>query len=200
VLVSAWLSGDESMGVGNLPVNTLGEVQFYTVNDGRTSLDATLRWTLYHLTTGVVREGEKSVVLAPGKSVAQLKVDFKKDLTQHGHANLVLRLWLENETGVLAENTAFFTAPRFMELPRTSIDSTLHKIAKGKYEIEFVSSNFHHGVSLDIPGLAAKFSDNYFDLFPGVAHRVLVEVAEDVDYARLNRLRMQPTSVVNSYS
>jgi hypothetical protein len=53
---------------------------------------------------------------------------------------------------------------------------------------------------LQIPGMAAKFSDNYFDLFPGVAHRVQVEVPQDVDYAQMNRLRMQPISLVNSYS
>ncbi|MEO7931927.1 MAG: glycoside hydrolase family 2 protein [Chthoniobacterales bacterium] len=200
LLVSAYLPGDESAGIGNQFQTTISEVQFYTVYDGRPALESTLHWTLYHLTIGVVRESHKAIELAPGKSVMQLKVDFKKELHHYGHANLVLRVWVEGHAGVLAENTVFFTAPRFMELPRTSINSTLRKVAKGKYEIEFVSKNFHHSVKLQIPGLQATFSDNYFDLFPGVAHRVQVALAQDIDYAQFNRLRMQPVSLVNSYS
>ncbi len=200
LLVSAFLPGDESTGIGNRLQTTISDVQFYTVYDGRTQLDGTLYWTLYHLTNGVVRETQKPLALAPGKSVMQLKVDFKKELAEYGHAHLVLRVWVEGKSGVLAENTVFFTAPRFMDLPRTSIGSTLRKVARGTYELEFVSKNFHHGVMLQIPGLQATFSDNYFDLFPSVAHRVQVAVAHDIDYAQFNRLRMQPVSLVNSYS
>jgi beta-mannosidase len=199
LLVSAYVPGDEVAGKGNLLTNTMSEAQFYTTYEGREPLEGRLCWTLCHVREGVLREGEKALSLVPGKSVQQARVDFKKEIAQHGHATLVLRLWFEGSAGVLAENTVFFTAPRHMELPHSPIESTLRKVAKGKYEIEYSARHFHHGVMLQIPGLAAKLSDNYFDLFPGVAHWVQVEVAEDVDYAQLNRLRMQPTSLVNSY-
>ena len=200
LLVSAYVPGDEQSGRGNILQSTISEVQFFTVNDGTHSLECTLHWTLYHLTSGVIREGQKAITATGTRSSMQLKADFKKDIIQHGAPNLILRVWLENEKGVLSENSVFFTAPRFLNLPSSAIESSLRKADRGIYEIEFVSKNFHHGVHLQIPGIDVHFSDNYFDLFPGVAHRAQIDVGLDVDYSQINRLLMKPTSLINSYS
>ena len=200
LLVTAYVPGDEHFGRGNVLQSSISEVQFFTVNDSAQAVECALHWTLYHLSSGVIREGQKSITAANGRSSLQLKVDFKKDIHLHGASHLVLRVWLENESGVLSENSVFFTAPRFINLPSTTIESSVRKVARGKYEIEFVSKNFHHGVLLQIPGIDVRLSDNYFDLFPGISHRVQVDVGQDVDYAQISRLLMQPTSLVNSYN
>ncbi len=199
LLVSVHVPGDESAGKINRLTSTIQDAHIYTVYDGLAALEGTLKWSLYHLKEGIVREGVKPVALAPGKSVLQVKLDFKKEIALHGRAALVLRVWMETETGLTAENTAFLTAPRFIELPRSAIESTLRKVARGHYELDLVAREFHHSVQLQVAQIPAKFGDNFFDLFPGVTKKVRIDVADDVDYAQLNRFRLQPLSLVNTY-
>lgn len=199
LLVSVHVPGDETAGRINRMSSTIQDANIYTVYDGMQPLEGTLKWTLYHLTDGIVREGSKPVALAPGKSVLQQKLDFKKEISLTGRASLVLRVWIETEKGLAAENTVFLTAPRFIELPRTAIETILRKVAKGHYELELLARDFHHSVQLQVSRIEARFDDNFFDLFPNVSKKVRIDVAEDVDYAQLNRFRLQPLSLVNTY-
>ena len=93
-------------------------------------------------------------------------------IAQHDRRQLYLRLWLEVGGQTVSQQTVFFTAPRFLNLRRAPIQSSIHAQHDGAIEIEFSSPVFQHSVEFDLAGTDYRASDNFFELYPNVPHRV----------------------------
>src|SRR3712207_8572237 len=79
----------------NYIINTLHQVNIYTVYDGREPQNGTLHWALYTLDDQIIRHGSKDVALRYGESVKQDTLDFAEAIAQHGRRRLYVRLWLD---------------------------------------------------------------------------------------------------------
>ncbi|NQS88627.1 glycoside hydrolase family 2 protein [Patescibacteria group bacterium] len=69
------------------------------------------------------------------------------------------------------ENHLFLKRERYLKLPSRQFERRVDQ-SKNGLEIELYSSVFVRAVALGIPGENAEFSDNFFDLIPGVRKRV----------------------------
>jgi beta-mannosidase len=196
-LVSAHVPGDEKVGIGNYRTSTIHDMHVYTVYDGGEPCEGTVKWTLYTLDDEIVTEGSKDVVLRYGESVRQSILDFANAIEQHGRHRLYLRLWLEVGGDAVSQQTVFFTAPRFLELKRSPVQSTVRSRDDGAVEIEFSSPVFQHRVAFDIADVEYRASDNFFDLYPNLPHRVVVR-GTGLDGAALAE-RLSSRSLVDSY-
>lgn len=196
-LISAHVPGDEKAGKGNYLVNTIHEVNIYTVYDGIEPQNATVKWALFNTDDEMLDEGSKDVSLRPGESSKQQTLDFTAAIERHGRRRLYLRLWLEANGAVLSQQTVFFTAPRFLDLRRAPVQHKVVSQQESAVEIEFSSPVFQHRVAFDIEGADYRASDNFFDLYPNVPHRVVVRVAPGSDGEIFNRLSTR--SLVDSY-
>ena len=180
-LVSARHVGLEEPGVGNLLVSTLGAVELWTAYDGLPAeVPAVLSWSLRHLGSNAeVEAGEQAVTLRYGQSVKQVVVDFTAAMTAHGAPNLALHVRLSAEGRIVSEDTVFLTAPRFLQLPRAPVQLNVIGLdTNGAVEVEVVSSAFQHRVCLATPGCpGVRYSDNFFDLWPGEPRRVVLRSA-----------------------
>jgi beta-mannosidase len=196
-LVSAHVPGDEKAGKGNYIHNTIHEVAIYTVYDGMEPQQGTVHWALYTLDDEIVRHGSKDVVLRYGESVKQDTLDFAETIDQHGRRRLYLRLWLDVHDETVSQQTVFVTAPRFLDLRRAPVHTTIRAHGDGAIEIEFSSPVFQHRVAFDIDGTEYRASDNFFDLYPNVAHSVVVRAANLTEAELSERLHVR--SLVDSY-
>lgn len=200
VLVSAHVPGDEKPGICNHFESTIDEMHFYTVSDDPAPRRATLRWTLYHLESGPLREGAKEVALESGESVLQIKESFGAEMKSHGAGNLVVRAWLESGPTVLSQATVFLTAPRFMALPQGALDHTLRRLEPGVFEVEWRSDVFHHAVCCDLPASRFHAEDDYFDLFPRIPHRVRVRARPGAEEGELRAALARAFSLAGSFA
>ncbi|MBC8162602.1 MAG: glycoside hydrolase family 2 protein [Roseiflexaceae bacterium] len=196
-LVSAHLPGDESAGKGNYIVNTMHQVQIYTVYDGLAPQNGTVRWALYSLDNKIIKQGKQDVALRYGESVHHETLDLADAIERHGRPSLYVRLWLEVDDQAVSQQTVFFTAPRFLNLQRAAVQHTIRPHSDSSFEIEFSSPVFQHRVAFDLAGVDYRASDNFFDLYPGVAHRVVVLTAK-LSEAELSE-RLSIRSLVDSY-
>jgi beta-mannosidase len=196
-LVSAQVPGDEKAGTGNYIVNTIHDINVYTVYDGVEPQNGTVKWTLYTLDDEIVEEGNKDVGLRYGEAVKQATLDFADAIEKHGRRRLYLRLRLEVDDAVVSQQTVFFTAPRFLNLRRAPVQSKMVSHSDGVVEIEFSSQVFQHRVEFDVEGADYRASDNFFDLYPQVPHRVVVR-ADNLTEADLSE-RLRTRSLVDSY-
>jgi beta-mannosidase len=196
-LVSAHVPGDEKPGKGNYITNTIHDVHIYSVYDGVESQDGTVKWALYNLDDQILDQGQLAVALRYGESQKLATLDFADAIAQHDRRQLYLRLWLAIGDQTVSQQTVFFTAPRFLSLRRAPVQSSIRAQADGAIEIEFSSPVFQHSVEFDLPGIDYRASDNYFDLYPNVPHRVLVR-APNLDPAQLAE-RLTTRSLVDSY-
>jgi beta-mannosidase len=172
VLVSAYVPGDEWMGLGNIWRSSIREIHLYTVCDAPGKTNGSLRWTLFHIDGRLLEAGEKSVFLGYGQSHRQKTLDFSKEMKTYGARNICLRIRLETEDGAISEDTVFLTAPRFIEFPRVPIAITVERLAKREFRLVLDSSVLQHAVEIDLPDIAHTLEDNFFDLYPGEPRRV----------------------------
>jgi beta-mannosidase len=196
-LVSAHVPGDEKAGKGNYITNTIHDVNIYTVYDGVAAQDGMVKWALYKLDDQILDQGQQDVALRYGESQQLTTLDFADAIAQHDRRQLYLRLWLEVGEQTVSQQTVFFTAPRFLDLRRAPVQSSVLAQNDGAFEIEFSSPVFQHCVEFDLAGTDHRASDNFFDLYPNVPHRVLVRTTDLTEAQLVARLTTR--SLVDSY-
>jgi len=196
-LVSAHVPGDEHAGKGNYITNTIHDVNIYTVYDGVDPQDGIVKWALYNLDDEILEQGQLEVALRYGAAQKLTTLDFADVIARHGRRQLYLRLWLEIGDHTESQQTVFFTAPRFLNLRRAPVQSSVLAQHDGTIVIEFSSPVFQHYVEFDLAGADYRASDNFFDLYPNVPHRVRV-LAANLTAAQLSE-RLTTRSLVDSY-
>lgn len=198
-LVSAHVPGDETVQYSsNRVVSDIHEVNLYTVYDGVKTRKAELGWTLYHLDNRVLKSGRLKVVLSYGESILQKALDFQKEIDKHGRRNIYLRVFLNDGEELLSQNTVFFSAPRYLEFQREKLTPAIVNTGSSTYKLRFESEHFHHQVMFNLPNVAFRAADNFFDLFPGVPHEFELMVPENFSVAELKK-RFDVMSYVDSY-
>jgi len=184
-LVSVQLPGDEIAGIGNYRRSTVREVHLYTVYDASAPARGVLRWDLFTLAGISILKGEKKVSLRYGESVRQQTLDLAKPIATHGRNSLYLRVALDVGDTCVSEDTVFLTAPRFMDLPRATTHVRTELLHPRQAQVSFQSPVFQHRFAFELPGVAHKASDNYFDLYPRETKTVTLDFARPLTLARL---------------
>ena len=198
VLVSARRTGTDEVGSINRRFNTINGAELYTVSDHVQPVSATLRWTLYHLNGKKLLAGSKPVRLRYGESVLQKKLDLTRELAAHGRESVYLRVYLTGPGAVLSENTVFFAALRFLDLPKEKPALRVAKLGKARFKLVFRAKTFQHMVAVDVAGSGFRMTDNWFDLYPGIPHEVELTLDRDCAIAQLRR-KMSVMSLAQSY-
>lgn len=194
-LVSAHVLGDERAGKGNYLHSTIHDIDLYTVYDAVEDAEGTLNWSLYTIDDEIVDGGSMPVALRYGESVKQTTLDFADAIKVHTRQRLYLRVWLEIDGEVASEQTVFLTAPRFVELRRSPIATTVEP-TEGGYTLTFESPVFQHRVAFDVGDAEYRASNNYFDLYPDIPYRV--QVQSDLDRDRFEAA-LVTRSLVDTY-
>jgi beta-mannosidase len=171
-LVTAHVPGDENPTIGNYRDSSAGDVHLYTVYDAPATTRGALRWELWHLDGRRLLTGRQVVRLAPGTSVLQRTLDLRALMARHGRDNLLLRLLLETAGQPTSEQSVFLSSPRFLNLPRGRAQVSARAVSPTEFELTLQAPVFLHAVELDFSRGMHEFSDNYFDLHPGVARSV----------------------------
>jgi beta-mannosidase len=172
ILISAQVPGDETTGMGNIWRSSTHDVHLHTVCDAPGKTTGQLSWTLFHIDGRLLEAGEKSAFLGYGQSHRQKTLDLSKSVKAHGARNILLRVRLETENGGISEDTIFLTAPRLIEFVRAPISTTVERTAQREFQLGFQSRSFQHAVQVDLPGIAHKLGDNFFDLYPGEVRKI----------------------------
>ncbi|MDB6127742.1 MAG: csxA 1 [Verrucomicrobia bacterium] len=199
LLVSARLAGDDVIGIGNRVTSTVRVAEIFTVSDHFEPVSARLDWEVWHLhERRVLSRGHRAVVLPPRRAQLHAKLDLGEELTQYGHAGILLRVKLEAKGWDPQEDVVLFTAPRYLNLERAPIEVQVAIGGGGRRRVRFASPVYQHCVMFDVPGVNFSTSDNAFDLLPGVPREVVVE-APGIRRAATLRKKIVTQSLVDSY-
>lgn len=198
-LISVWVPGDEKAGISNRVTSTIHDVQIFTVYDGLGDKNGEIHWELRHLDGRTLASGSKAVALKYGESVNQQTLDFADAMTEFGAKSLYLRAWLEIEGDTVSRQTAYLTARRFLDLPHAPIEMFIGWKGKREYELTFTSPVFQSQVQFHLANTKYRASDNFFDLYPDVAHVVTVRLEQELSRGEVAR-RLSAMSMVDSYA
>ncbi len=186
-LVSAHVPGDESTIIGNYRRSSVAEVHLYTVYDEPAPARGVLRWDLFHVDGRVLMSGSKKVALSYGESVKQKTLNLARQLALHHRDKVFLRIALDIGDRRVSEDSVFLTPPRFIALPPARTKVAIELLTPQRARLTFTASAFQHRFAFELPGLAHRSSDNYFELFAGEPKVVEVELARPQTVAALQK-------------
>ncbi|NLG16437.1 MAG: glycoside hydrolase family 2 protein [Fibrobacter sp.] len=198
VIICAHVPGDEYPGKLNRIVNTISEVNVYTVNDSPAGFDGRLGWALYNIDSGILEQKEYNVKLSFGESVKHKTLVFSEQIMKHGRSKLFLRLYLKRDDELISQNTVFFTAPRFIDLPMNKIQRDIQMTDDLSFILTLKSSHFHHQVNFDLKGVSYRADDNFFDLYPEIPYSISVKLNRKLSKDVILR-KLEVKSLVDSY-
>ncbi|MES1168978.1 MAG: glycoside hydrolase family 2 protein, partial [Oleiharenicola lentus] len=197
-LASAHVPGDETTTIGNYRSTTVDHVHLYTVYDAPAPARGELRWELFHLDGRVVLRGRKKVALRTGESVRQQTLRLGQLMARHGRDRLHLRIALVIGHKRVSEETVFLSPPRFLDLPRARTRVAIRPVSALEADITFRTSAFQHRFAFDLPGIAHRSSDNYFELYPDTPRTVRVKFSRPQPLPKL-RAALVHQSLADSY-
>lgn len=197
-LVTAHVPGDEAPIIGNYRRSTVGAVHIYTVHDAPQPARGLVRWNLFHVDGRVLQSGSKKVALRYGESVRQQTLDLTKAIASHERDNLYLRIALDIDDVSVSEETVFLTSPRFVNLPKPSVKTTVRQLTPKEVQITFKSPVFQHRFQFDLPRISFVATDNYFELYPNEAKSIRVTSERPLARAVVER-KLAWTSLAATY-
>jgi beta-mannosidase len=186
-LVSAHVPGEEQTITNNYRRTSVREVHLYTICDAPEPSHGVLHWEILRFDGTAVSRGRKPVSLRHGESVRQKTLDLAGPMAKHGRDNLYLRIALEIDGVRVSEDTVFLAPPRFLQLPKAKTSVAIKLRSPTSARFTFTSPVFQHRFAFDLPGVAHRSSDNFFELYPGEKRAVDVELARPRTAAQLRR-------------
>ncbi len=117
---------------------------------------------------GVTLKRFREKVTAPANTSKVIKAfDASELVTEEQKHNVVIHAWLsDSKKNIISTRDYFFYWPNKLNLPETEIKHSV-KYADGKYTVTLTSKKLAKDVFIEIPILGAKFTDNFFTLYPG---------------------------------
>ena len=138
------------------------------------------------------------MVLRYGQSVRQKTLELGKLMAEHHRDNLHLRIALKIGRTVVSEETALLSPPRFLNLRKGSTNAVIRQKSPTQAEVTFTSTVFQHRFAFDLPGIAHRSSDNYFELYPNESKTVTVTLSRPQTSQQL-RQTLAFHSLVDTY-
>jgi beta-mannosidase len=88
-------------------------------------------------------------------------------------------LAVRSRSGLFPDNRHFFVEIKDLMRPKPDLKVEITEESDGKYEVRVATDVYAYFVKLVVPIEGTKFSDNYFDLFPGQER--VIEVWNEAD-------------------
>ena len=161
-----------------------GQVQGFVINETAKELEATWKFEVVRF-SGAVLNSESQKIKAPAFTstpifdLALEKLPTAKDS--------LLTLTLESGGKLIAEDTKTVNDPKNLQLPQPKIKLTTKKTDDKTFEIQLQTEVYAKAVYLQMKGLKAEFSDNFFDLMPKSLKSVQCSFDKTVSHEEFER-------------
>lgn len=147
------------------------EIKLFAVSDDLKPLAATLQIQLVDFSGKVLSTVQKKISVSPNSSNVVHTIKEADLIKDHNRAKVCLSATLTSAKEELSQNIFYFALPKDLELDKPNIKFGLSK-SGGKYIIEMAADKLAKNVKIAIGEENIVFSDNYFDLLPGVKKQV----------------------------
>ena len=178
VIVSAYSDGE----------NTIVKI----VSDKLQNIEAQLKMNIYDF-AGKLVSTKSFAVNVKSNGITDVIKDKTSNLTLDPQNNY-MTFSLKSKESALAEKIYFFTQPKNMNLSKPNIITRV-EIQGANWVVTLNTNVLAKNVYLNYSGIEGFFSDNYFDLLPGIEHKVtFTPVVKNTAISKLSIM-----SLVDSY-
>ena len=176
----------------SVPVIDNDNINFYIISDKQLPINATFRVKVMNFDGGELYRITEPVTIEANKSKSYLLISKRSLIGSNNPDKLVMVTQLTNNNEVLSENLTYFEQPKDLALDKPQIKVIIDRNEDG-YSIELITDKLAKDVYLSLEE-NGFFSDNYFDLLPGVIKKISLKTDKEIDKDKIKII-----SLVDSY-
>ena len=177
------------------PVLSVDNVKIHLVSDKVESINALLDITVLDFAGKIVSHNSMPVNVKPNHSQIAATLSTSQLVSGTDESRLVLLCRLKQGDTLLAENISYFKSPKDLDLKHPKFMQHITKSISG-FTIILTTNTLAKNVYLTCSNANGFFSDNYFDLIPGIPKTITVKTQLQQD--EFNR-SLNIVSLVDSY-
>lgn len=162
------------------------------VSDDLKDTVARLTLTLRDFHGRIVKSDQKEILIKANSAALHYEAQVSTWLSKDDTANVMLYVELQKNEKRLSDACHYFAEVKDLQLPMPILHYDLKKVQAG-YDIRLRSEVLVKNICLSTDAGDGKFSDNYFDLFPGLPVSVLYSEGADLQG------RLKITSIRDTY-
>jgi beta-mannosidase len=184
--------------VSGLENNERAEVEIHLTSDLRKAMNVQVEWTLTTVRGNTLAEGSKKARGFARQSRPIQTLKLKKYIQEHSERDLMLWLELSAHGKNLSTNFVSFSRPKHLELRPPGITTKIRFDQKGAFIVKLKAKRPALWTWLELDGLDAEFSDNFFHLRPGKEREIQVKPGKRIDAAQFKK-RLKVRSLIDTY-
>jgi beta-mannosidase len=138
------------------------------------------------------------LVILPRKSQLVQTLSLSKLIGEYGIRNLMVWTDIIVDREIVSSNYIAFTKPKHMELTDPQISYTVKEGGKGRAVVTFTAKAPALYCWLELEGIDARFSDNYFHIAPGNAVSVIIVTDKPFNIAEI-KSKLRVRSLIDTY-
>jgi beta-mannosidase len=175
-----------------------GRIDLHATNDRGKPAKGKVIWTLVRPSGEVLAGDAESVEVAARKSKRVVRLDLRDPLADYGADELMVFAALRVGGQVESATYAAFAKPKRMELQDPKLSVRTKKLSNDRFRVTLSARRPALWTWLELTGVDADFSDNFFHLWPGVEHEVTASPAKPLTAAAFQR-KLRIRSLVDTY-
>ena len=149
------------------------KMDVYVTNDLPQDKALTFRWKLMDFHGCVIQE-ESEPITAFGLRSSKIKsLDFTEEIPENLCGDRLVTLSVSTKDNILSSNTVYFTPVKYMELEKPELKCDISE-EKDRFVLRISSVTLVKNLFLDFKKFDAVFSDNFFDVIPGITRDIAI--------------------------
>lgn len=161
-----------------------GGLSIYGMNDTLENFKGHLEWGLSTFEGNSLKKERETISIPANSSEKIAEIRFPS-LAEEDKKEMFYWVKLWKKDRLIAKDRYFLTNFSKLNLPLAKVKHNIYKLDDRRCKITLESEKFAWFVCLNINPLI-RFSDNYFDLFPGEVKEIIIENATDEEIKKLS--------------
>lgn len=173
-------------------------VELHVTSDKLEAVSGEVSWKLTDPAGNTISAGRRGVEIPANRNTLVETLHLADYVEQYGNRNLMLWLELNVDGETVSENFVTFSRPKHMELKEPEISYQVEKIADNSFKLLLKAEKPALWTWLELKDYRARYSYNFFHLYPGKKQVVLVETEENLSVAVLKE-NLVIRSLIDTY-
>jgi beta-mannosidase len=167
------------------------KINLYVTSDLSEIKFGKLSWLVTDTKGKTLLQGDKPVTIMPQQSRRKQILRLGELVKKHGSRNIMIFVELSINGKVISSDFLSFARPKYLELQEPDIKAIVNK-EKDNFALSLTAKTPALWVWLELDGIDARFSDNFFHMLPGKPINITVSADKSVSSSEIaKRLRIR---------
>lgn len=173
-------------------------VEIHVTSDKLKPVTGEVIWKLTDVSGKMIKTGQREIEIPASSNTLVETLYLGEYVAEYGSRNLLLWLELKVDGETVSDNLVAFKKPKHMELQEPGISYQVEKITDNCFRVFLEAEKPALWTWLELKDYRARYSDNFFHLYPGKKQAVLVETEENLSVAVLKE-NLVIRSLIDTY-